>query len=57
MKVLITGANGFVGKNLCATLMERKDDTVITIGRESTKDELQQAVEQVDFIFSIDLFK
>lgn len=53
MKVLITGANGFVGKNLCATFMERKDDTVITIGRESTKDELQQAVEQVDFIFHL----
>lgn len=53
MKVLITGANGFVGKNLCATFMERKDDTVITIGRESTKDELQKAVEQVDFIFHL----
>lgn len=53
MKVLITGANGFVGKNLCAAFMERKDDTVITIGRESSKEELQKAVEQVDFIFHL----
>ncbi|WP_420800947.1 NAD-dependent epimerase/dehydratase family protein [Pseudomonas cavernicola] len=29
MKVLITGANGFVGKNLVAHLSERKDIEVL----------------------------
>ncbi|MCH0726262.1 NAD-dependent epimerase/dehydratase family protein, partial [Pseudomonas aeruginosa] len=35
MRVLITGANGFVGKNLAAHLAERNDVEVITFTREN----------------------
>lgn len=53
MNVLITGANGFVGKNLRATFIERKDVNVSEIGRQSTDADLQQAVAQADFIFHL----
>ena len=53
MNVLITGANGFVGKNIQAAFIERKDVTVATIGRQSTAEELEQAVTQADFIFHL----
>lgn len=51
--VLITGANGFVGKNLRATFIERTDINVLSIGRDSSVDELQQAIKQADFIFHL----
>lgn len=53
MNVLITGANGFVGKNIQAAFIERKDVTMATIGRQSTVEELEQAVTQADFIFHL----
>jgi len=53
MNVLITGAQGFVGKNLQAAFIERKDINVSSIGRQSTNTELQQAVAQADFIFHL----
>ena len=53
MNVLITGANGFVGKNIQAAFIERKDVNVATIGRQSTVEELEQAVTQADFIFHL----
>ncbi|MCP5173732.1 MAG: SDR family oxidoreductase [Moraxellaceae bacterium] len=53
MKVLITGANGFVGKNLQAVFIERKDIEVLAIGRDSSSNDLKQAVEQADFIFHL----
>lgn len=62
MKVLVTGAHGFVGKNLCAALdnlKSRKDRThpelfieeVYEITRESSHEELMQACANADFVF------
>lgn len=53
MKILITGANGFVGKNLIARLGERKDAEMLAFTRESTPEQLRQQVEQADFIFHL----
>lgn len=53
MKVLITGANGFVGKNLGAHLQERKDVEVLQFCREDDIASLQSLVSQVDFIFHL----
>lgn len=53
MKVLVTGADGFIGKNLCVTLQRRTDLEVIKFTRESDVANLPDLVAQVDFIFHL----
>ena len=53
MKVLITGANGFVGKNLTVHLGERQDVVVFRFSRENDSQELAPLVAQVDFVFHL----
>lgn len=53
MKILITGANGFIGKNLIAALSERADAQVLAFTRDSALQQLQQYVEQADIVFHL----
>ncbi|AXR69264.1 UDP-2-acetamido-2,6-beta-L-arabino-hexul-4-ose reductase [Leptospira mayottensis] len=53
MNVLVTGANGFIGKNLTSRLKENEEFKIFSCVRESTKEELSQWVSQVDFIFHL----
>lgn len=53
MKVLVTGANGFIGKNLCVTLQSDVCVEVIEFTRQSNIEELPSLVSQVDFIFHL----
>jgi len=53
MKVLITGANGFVGKNLQLHLAERKDIQVACFNREDEIAQLPALLEGVDFVFHL----
>ena len=53
MRVLITGANGFVGRNLQVRLKERKDVDVVTFTREQQAGQLIQLLEGVDFVFHL----
>ena len=64
MNILVTGAKGFVGKNLCAALKnirDCKDKTrpAITIGEiyeydiDSTKTELDEYCSKADFVFNL----
>ncbi|WP_423770454.1 UDP-2-acetamido-2,6-beta-L-arabino-hexul-4-ose reductase [Pseudomonas sp. NLJ1] len=53
MKVLVTGANGFVGRNLLVHLGERKDIEVVPFTREHTLDSLTDKVRDVDFVFHL----
>ncbi|MNJ19142.1 NAD dependent epimerase/dehydratase family protein [compost metagenome] len=53
MKVLITGANGFVGQNLIAHLGERSDVEVLRFTREDSLASLPGLVAQVDFVFHL----
>ena len=64
MKVLITGAKGFVGRNLCANLrniQEGKDrrfpelsiETVFEYDLDSTPEELDQWCKEADFVFNL----
>jgi len=53
MKVLITGANGFVGKNLQLHLAERKDVQVVCFTRTHSVAELPDLLQGVDFVFHL----
>ena len=53
MKVLITGANGFVAKNLSVHLSERNDVEVISFTRDDSLDTLAKLVSETDFIFHL----
>ena len=63
MKILVTGAKGFVGKNLCAQLNNIKDgkarnyniivDAVYEYDLDSTPEELDQWCREADFVFNL----
>lgn len=52
-KVLITGASGFVAKNLQLHLAERKDVEVFTFTRDSDDSQLPDLLNKVDYIFHL----
>lgn len=63
MKILVTGAKGFVGKNLCAQLNNIKDgkarnygiyvDAVYEYDLDSTPEDLDQYCSNADFVFNL----
>lgn len=53
MKVLITGANGFIGKNLQLRLSERKDVDVVCFTRSHDLEQLPELLQTVDFVFHL----
>lgn len=52
MDLLITGANGFIGKNLRASLAQ-SDHRLWLIDVESTEGELREAAQAADFVFHL----
>ena len=52
-KVLITGAEGFIGKNLCIALEQRKDVRVLPYDVNNAKKELAQFAAEADFVFHL----
>ncbi len=52
MKILVTGANGFIGKNLTYRLKE-KGYEVLSYDRENTRDDLKSFVKEADFIIHL----
>jgi len=53
VKVLITGANGFFGKNLQLHLAERKDVEVVCFTRTNHLEQLPVLLQGVDFVFHL----
>jgi UDP-2-acetamido-2,6-beta-L-arabino-hexul-4-ose reductase len=53
MRVLITGANGFIGKNLQLHLAERKDVQVACFARGDDLAQLSVLLQGVDFVFHL----
>lgn len=49
-KILVTGSNGFVGKNTVVALKEANKYEILTIDRSNTEEELKQRVLEADFI-------
>ncbi|MFC4296740.1 NAD-dependent epimerase/dehydratase family protein [Castellaniella hirudinis] len=53
MKVLITGAQGFIGKNLLQHLVERKDIEVVEFTREHSPGQLPAMLQGVSCVFHL----
>ncbi len=52
-KILVTGANGFIGKNLVTRLKEMPDIKVTSFNRDCKLSDLSELVENADFIFHL----
>lgn len=52
-KILVTGSDGFIGRNLCQRLEEIGCSEVIKINRSSTDADINNAVNRSDFIFHL----
>lgn len=53
MKILVTGAKGFIGKNLIAELNNQKYTDIYEYDMESTLDELDNYARNCDFVFHL----
>jgi UDP-2-acetamido-2,6-beta-L-arabino-hexul-4-ose reductase len=53
MKVLVTGSNGFIGKNLIEYFRRVRNIEIFTYSRDNNIQELEQIVQEVDFIFHL----
>ena len=53
MKVLVTGADGFIGKNLCISLMRNPSIEIVKFTKYLSISDLPSLVKQVDFIFHL----
>lgn len=53
MKILITGADGFVGKNLQLHLAARKNVQIISFTRREPAEQLADLLDEVDFVFHL----
>ena len=53
MKILVTGSNGFIAKNLVTRLSEKEEHEVILFDRTCRFDELKIKLAQADFVFHL----
>ncbi|UOR11312.1 polysaccharide biosynthesis C-terminal domain-containing protein [Halobacillus amylolyticus] len=53
MKILVTGANGFIGKNLIAELNNKGYEDILSYTKESSKVDLESMVQSCDFVFHL----
>ncbi|AMO82654.1 UDP-2-acetamido-2,6-beta-L-arabino-hexul-4-ose reductase [Obesumbacterium proteus] len=53
MKILITGARGFIGRNLCVRLEEAGFRDLILIDKSSSNTELEAGLYDADFVFHL----
>ena len=53
MKILVTGAQGFIGKNLIAELRNRKYTEIFEYGKHSSAEALDEYCRKADFVFHL----
>lgn len=53
MKVLITGCNGFIGKNLKSHLQEIKDIEILEYDIDDNFDKIKKNINEIDFVFHL----
>lgn len=53
MKILITGAHGFIGRNLCLRLQEAGYADLVKIDRDSSLADLETGLQEADFVYHL----
>lgn len=53
MKILVTGANGFIGKNLVRELMNQGHEEILSCTRATTQETLNEYCRRADFVFHL----
>ena len=53
MKILVTGSNGFIGKNLIAELKNRDYKDIFEYDLDSTLEELDKCTKEADFVYHL----
>src|SRR5690554_1503322 len=53
MKILVTGAKGFIGKNLVAELKNRKYTDIFEYNRDTDPNLLDEYCKEADFVFHL----
>jgi len=53
MKVLVTGSNGFIAKNLIVTLMKMPHIDILKYSKKNSLDELDEFIQESDFVFHL----
>ncbi|ARR45710.1 capsular biosynthesis protein [Vibrio campbellii] len=53
MRIVVTGAKGFIGKNLCVMLKESGYHDVVEVDRETTEEQLSDALDSADFVYHL----
>src|SRR5690554_3329399 len=53
MKILVTGSNGFIAKNLIAELKSKNQYTIFEYNRESTMEDLNRYCKDCEFVFHL----
>lgn len=53
MKVLVTGSNGFIGKNLISHLKELEDIEIVSYDIEDDFSKIEENIDSIDFIFHL----
>lgn len=53
MKILVTGSNGFIAKNLIVELRNRGYDDLLLCNRDTTMEELEQYIEKCDVLIHL----
>ncbi len=53
MKVLVTGSNGFIGKNLLERLSRIEDVEILKFDKSSSDDDLENYIKEADFIYHL----
>ncbi len=53
MKVLVTGSNGFIGKNLIAHLQEIDNLEIITYDKDDNFEKIKSNIDNIEFIFHL----
>ncbi|NTW71217.1 MAG: capsular polysaccharide biosynthesis protein CapF [Eubacteriaceae bacterium] len=53
MKILVTGAHGFVGKNLIEELKKNGEHTIYSFDRENSQEDLELYAKECEFVFHL----
>ena len=53
MKIVVTGAKGFIGKNLCVMLREHGHHDIVEVDRETSQEMLAKYLSEADFVYHL----